>query len=188
MRIETDRLLLRPFEPGDYTAVHAMQTDPDVTRYLLFDVRDDAGVRRSFDLKVAATELRKEGDVLSFAVMADGELVGDATYIWTSKTHQTGEIGYVFIPAYQGKGYATESAKALLRMGFEDHGMHRIIGRCDARNTASAGVLERIGMRREAHFIQNEWIKDEWTDELVYAMLVDEWRAASANNHANSAL
>jgi RimJ/RimL family protein N-acetyltransferase len=65
----------------------------------------------------------------------------------------------------------------LLRLGFTDYGLHRIIGRLDARNTASARVLERLGMRREAHFVENEIVKGEWTDEVVYAMLEDEWRS-----------
>ena len=53
----------------------------------------------------------------------------------------------------------------------------RIIGRCDGRNAASAKAMERLGMRREAHLRENEMVKGEWCDELVYAMLVDEWRA-----------
>jgi RimJ/RimL family protein N-acetyltransferase len=65
----------------------------------------------------------------------------------------------------------------MLRLGFEDLGLRRIVGRIDARNAASARVLDRLGMRREAHFAQNEIIKGEWTDEVVYAMLQDEWRA-----------
>ena len=61
-------------------------------------------------------------------------------------------------------------------MGFDELGLHRIEGRIDARNTPSARVLERLGMRREAHFVQNEFIKGEWTDEVVYAVLAAEWR------------
>jgi RimJ/RimL family protein N-acetyltransferase len=65
----------------------------------------------------------------------------------------------------------------MLRLGFEGLGLHRIVGRCDARNRASAKVMERLGMRREAYFRQNEIVRGEWTDELVYAMLADEWPA-----------
>jgi len=64
----------------------------------------------------------------------------------------------------------------MLRLGFEEYGLHRIVGRLDARNTASARVLERLGMRREAHFRQNEIIEGEWTDEFVYAILRPEWQ------------
>jgi RimJ/RimL family protein N-acetyltransferase len=79
-------------------------------------------------------------------------------------------------PDHQGHGYATEATGLVLRLGFEELGLHRIVGRLDARNVASAGVLERLGMRREAHLRENEFVKGEWVDELVYAMLASEWR------------
>jgi RimJ/RimL family protein N-acetyltransferase len=65
----------------------------------------------------------------------------------------------------------------MLRLGFEELGLHRIMGRIDARNEPSARVLERLGMRREAHMLENEFVKGEWTDEVVYALLEHEWRA-----------
>ena len=100
-----------------------------------------------------------------------GELVGDCVLFWRSQQHQRGEIGYVFNPAYHGRGLATEAAGALLRLGFEGLNLHRIVARCDARNGASARVMERLGMRREAHLVQNEFFKGEWADELIYAIL-----------------
>ena len=90
---------------------------------------------------------------------------------------QRGEIGYILNPAYQGQGLATEVAGTLLRLGFEGLGLHRIVARCDARNVASARVMERVGMRREAHLVHNEFLKGEWTDELIYAILREEWQA-----------
>src|SRR5919197_1471769 len=71
----------------------------------------------------------------------------------------------------QGRGYAGEAAEVVLRLGFADLGLHRIIGRCDPRNLPSARLLARLGMRREAHFIHNERFKGEWGDDLVYAIL-----------------
>jgi RimJ/RimL family protein N-acetyltransferase len=65
-------------------------------------------------------------------------------------------------------------------MGFEQLGLHRIAGRLDGRNTASAKVLAGLGMRQEAHLVENERVKGEWTDEIVYAMLASEWTARSA--------
>jgi RimJ/RimL family protein N-acetyltransferase len=93
-----------------------------------------------------------------------------------SNIHQQGEIGYVVSSAYAGRGLATEGARAMLSIGFDRWDLHRMIGRCDARNAASAAVLRRVGMRQEAEFLQNEWVKGEWTDELVFAILADEWR------------
>lgn len=69
----------------------------------------------------------------------------------------------------------------MLRFGFETLVLHRIIGRCDARNMPSARVMERLGDRPEAHLIDNEFIKREWTDELASAMLDREWRPLSAS-------
>ena len=65
----------------------------------------------------------------------------------------------------------------MLALGFGDLGWHRIVGSCDARNHSSVRLMERIGMRREAHFVQSELVKGEWTDELVFAILVHEWKS-----------
>ena len=65
----------------------------------------------------------------------------------------------------------------MLRLGFEELDLHRIVGRLDARNTASARVLERLGMRLEAHLRENEFVKGEWVSELIYAVLAGEWRS-----------
>jgi len=105
-----------------------------------------------------------------------GDLIGEALLFFRSREHALGEIGYMFHPDHAGHGYATEAARVMLRLGFEEYGLHRIVGRLDARNTASARVLERLGMRREAHFRQNEIIEGERTDEFVYAILRAEWQ------------
>ena len=65
----------------------------------------------------------------------------------------------------------------MLTFAFEVYDLHRVCGRLEARNAASARVLERLGMRREAHLVENEWVKDEWQSEFVYAILEREWRA-----------
>jgi RimJ/RimL family protein N-acetyltransferase len=94
---------------------------------------------------------------------------------WVSEQHKTGEVGFIFDRAHQGRGYATEAARAFLAFAFERMGFHRVIGRAEARNVASARVLEKLGMRREALFQENEWVKGEWQSEVVYAILDHEW-------------
>src|SRR5690349_19569807 len=106
-----------------------------------------------------------------------GAVIGDVSLTWVSEAHKQGEIGFALHPDYQGKGLAREAAEVMLRLGFEDLGLHRILGRLDARNAASAKLLERLGMRREAHIVENEFVKGEWTDELVYGLLAREWAA-----------
>jgi RimJ/RimL family protein N-acetyltransferase len=89
---------------------------------------------------------------------------------------RTYEIGWVIHPDYQRRGYASEAAAALLRYGFEEMALHRIIATCQPENPASYGVMEKIGMRREGHFRQCiHRGGDLWWDEYFYALLADEW-------------
>jgi RimJ/RimL family protein N-acetyltransferase len=178
--LRTDRLLLRAFTPDDVAVLHDCRGRPEVARYLYHEPYDEAAARAAVERMVRRTALREPGDGLNLAIVlpATGEFVGDVLLSWTSGEHRQGEIGYVGHPDHGGRGYVTEAAGEMLRLGFEGLGLHRIVGRLDARNTASARVLERLGMRREAHLRENEFVKGEWTDELVYALLDREWRAA----------
>ncbi|WP_433857684.1 GNAT family N-acetyltransferase [Streptomyces kronopolitis] len=177
--LRTERLDLRPVTPGDLAAIHAYQRLPEVCRYLYWGPLDEAGSRASVAAKTTRTTLRESGDVLQLAVVvrASGVLAGDVTFVWKSREHRQGGIGYVFHPDHAGHGYATEASRALLRLGFEELGLHRIQAELDWRNTASARLLERLGMRREGHLRENEFLDGEWADEVVYAMLAREWRA-----------
>jgi RimJ/RimL family protein N-acetyltransferase len=176
--LTTERLVLRPYQPDDLDALGEMLSDPDVVRLLYYGVREGNELRTTLEAKIRARELREEGDVLSLAAVLreDGELVADMTLIWRSREHRQGEIGYVVHPRHAGRGYATEAARELLRLGFEELGLHRICGRLDARNERSAKLLERLGMRREGRLVENERVKGEWTDDVIYALLDREWR------------
>ncbi|MFJ2032988.1 GNAT family N-acetyltransferase [Streptosporangium sp. NPDC087985] len=177
--IRTDRLILRPFTPDDLDSLHAIHSRPDVARYLYWEPRDTEQVAEALKTKTTQSALLEPGQALALAVelATTGALIGDAMLFWHSDQHRSGEIGYIFHPGHHGRGYATETAEALLRLGFDGLDLHRITGRLDGRNDASAQVLQRVGMRREAHLVENEMVKGEWTDELIYAILQRQWRA-----------
>ncbi|MFE7316104.1 GNAT family N-acetyltransferase [Streptomyces sp. NPDC057555] len=177
--LRTERLDLRPVRHDDFAAVYAYQRRPEVCRYLYWGPHDEAGSRASVADKATRTTLTASGDFLQLAVVHrdTGTLVGDVTFDYTRHEHRQGGIGYVFNPEHAGHGYATEAARALLRLGFEELGLHRIQAELDGRNTASARLLERLGMRREGHLRENEFLDGEWSDEVIYAMLAREWRA-----------
>jgi RimJ/RimL family protein N-acetyltransferase len=176
--LETERLVLRPFEEGDLGALYAMHSDAEVTRWLYNEPRTLDETRTLLGHKLAGDRFMVEGNWLSAAVIEreSGELVGDVSLRWSSVVHKTGEIGFMFDPGYQGRGYATEAARRLIAFGFEAMGFHRVIGRAEARNTASVRVLEKLGLRREGLLVENEWVKGEWQSEVVYAILEREWR------------
>jgi len=175
--IETDRLTLRRYVESDYDDLLKLQSSPDVARFLLNEPRTPEQVKGTLAGRMADVPMDSDGQALTVAVILreTGQHVGEVSLFVQNAAHHGGELGFVFHPEFHGRGYAAEASIELLRIGFEELGMHRIIGRLDARNTGSAKLLERLGLRREAHFVKNEFLKGEWTDELVYAMLREEW-------------
>jgi RimJ/RimL family protein N-acetyltransferase len=175
--IATERLLLRPLVAEDALAVHAYQSREDVCRYIPYNPRSMDEVAAW--LSSARSSIDEAGQAILLAVVraADNVLVGDVMLAWRSAEHGTGEVGYVLDPRHTGNGYATEATNAMLQLGFSGLGLHRIIARIDARNVASARVLQRLGMRQEAYLRENEWFKGEWSDEIDFAVLASEWRS-----------
>ena len=176
----TERLSLRPPTRADAPAIYVYKGRADVTHYVPHGPLSVEQIAERADR--SPDRLTDEGQALNLLVHArqDGALLGDVILMWHSREHRGGEIGYVFDPAHAGLGYATEAARELLRLGFDELGLHRIVARLDPRNVASAAVVRRLRMRHEAHFVSNEYWHDEWTDEDRYALLEKEWRAATA--------
>jgi RimJ/RimL family protein N-acetyltransferase len=178
-RLESERLLLRPFVSDDLAALHAIQSREDVTRWLYWGPRDEDEVRAGLARKIERTTFESDRDLLSFAIVLkqSGELIGEATLFLLSAQHRQGEVGFIIHPDEGGRGYATEAGRLLLELAFGRFGMHRVIGRLEPRNTGSARVLEKLGMRKEAHLVENEFVKGEWQSEAIYALLEREWSA-----------
>jgi len=179
--VRTERLLLRPLTADDAGALLAYRGREDVSRYVPFDpmTRDD--IVEHLAGAWARTELTDEGQSLTLGaeLAGTGELAGDVVLFWHSREHAGGELGYVFHPDWAGRGYATEAARAMLRLGFEELGLHRIVARIDENNEPSARLARRLGMRQEARLVRNEFFKGEWSTELNFAMLADEWPAGA---------
>jgi len=177
--VVTDRLLLRAFRPGDLDDLHAVQSHPDVVRYLYHGVRTREEVCVKLAERTAMTRLAEDHDTLLLAIepAGSGRVVGDVMLQLASAAHRQGEIGYVLHPRAQGRGYAREAAAAVLEIAFGPANLHRVFARADARNVRSVALLRRLGLRPEAHLVENEFVKGEWTDEVVLAILAREWTA-----------
>ena len=178
MQLATDRLILREFVEDDWGALHAIESIPDVVRYQSFAPRseDDARVYVQ-GIIVSARELPRTTFDLAITIKGDDTLRGRVGMMRNAAETREAMLWFVIAPAAAGKGYATEAAGAMLAYAFEALKLHRVYGDCDERNVASARVMEKLGMRREGHFLQNVWIKDEWCDSLNFAMLDHEWAA-----------
>jgi RimJ/RimL family protein N-acetyltransferase len=159
--IVTERLVLRPFTVGDVDAVHAYQRLPEVARHMRWEPRDREQVRAVVAQMATETALDADGDCLCLAVVLAGAVIGQVELVRRGAVR--GELGYVFHPAHQGRGFATEAARAMLHVGF-GHGMREIVARCSAANDASANLMRRLGMR------QTGFVHGEGRDELTFAI------------------
>lgn len=175
---ETDRLTIRRMREGDAEACLVWMGDPEVARYEYWD---------PYTLEKLRVEFREVAEVppasigvwnLHGVVLREtGAIVGCVLVRMQDEVHRQAEIGFHFHKMYWGRGLATEAAKGLITFGFDTMRAHRIFGIADARNAASVRVMEKLGMRREAEHRENTFVKGEWCDEVVYAVLEQEWRA-----------
>ncbi len=177
----TDRLILRRFVPEDFVAYSAYRSLPEIYRFLYRDPPSPEVLRERFDIRLNSP-FSEDGDTLLCAVIRreDGALVGDVSLTFANKAALQAELGYTSNPTYARKGYATEAAEAMITLGFEKFGFHRIFARLDAKNAGSVGVVERLGLRREALLIENDRFNGVWGDECVYAVLNREWAARAS--------
>lgn len=175
--LETERLILRLETDADVDAIHSWQSRADVCRYLLYEPRDRETVAAKVAQDAAHTRLEKDGDYLQLAAQRteDGRVIGQMYFTVDNAEYSTLEIGWVFHPDTAGQGYASEAALALMAVGFDTMEAHRIFASLTPENTASVRLCLRLGMREEARFIEDMFIKGVWEDTGVYAMLDREW-------------
>ena len=182
--VRTARLVLRQFDADDLEPLLALHSDPEAVRYVPYPPRDRAAVTSVLERKTTSTAFRQEGDLIELAVTLaeNATLVGDVLLVLRSVEHETLEVGYIFSPAHGGQGYATEAVRALLDLAFSELGARRVVARVDVRNTPSRALLAGLGVRLEAHLVENEWCKGELTSEAGYAVLSREWGTQSEGN------
>jgi [ribosomal protein S5]-alanine N-acetyltransferase len=174
--IETERLLLREFTASDEAGVHEYACDPRVSQY------DSWGPNtREITHEVLSQGLVKQkqwprDDVTLAAELQTIHKVIGGVRLWiVDRANATAELGYTFNRSFWNNGYATEAAQAVLDRAFGVLKLHRVCATCDTRNAASWRVMEKLGMRREGHFLRDRLQRGEWRDTYLYAILAQEW-------------
>jgi RimJ/RimL family protein N-acetyltransferase len=177
--LSTSRLILRRLRESDLPLFGRYRSDPQVARY-----QDWVAYSEEDGLRFFSEQAKLHPDVagtwfqMAIELAGTGELIGDCGLHTLRDQPRQVEIGFTLAVGHQGKGYATEAVACLLDYVFGTLDKHRAIAVIDARNTPAARVLERVGMRREGHLLQNVWFKGQWGDEYHYALLEREWRGA----------
>ncbi|MFC7622555.1 GNAT family N-acetyltransferase [Microlunatus sp. GCM10028923] len=177
--LTTERLRLRLLTPDDLDAVHGYLSRPDVCRYLLHEPRTREQVAERLAEVAGRNALRDTGDTVRLAVVrTENELVlGQIVIVVEQAGQSCVELGWIFHPDHGGRGYATEAARAALAYAFETLTAHRVTASLHPDNEPSARLCRRLGMRQEAHHVDNWWIPDrgQWEDTAVFAILRRDW-------------
>lgn len=183
----TQRLALRPHHADDLDDLLAFHSDPEVVRFIPWPVRDREATQAALTAKLDQAVLTEPGQwlVLAVELRETQTVIGEVLLKWASAEHKQGELGFAFGRAFHGRGYATEAATAMLRLGFEDLGLHRITAVCVDDNQASARLLRRLGFTQEARLVDNVWFKGRWTTQLVFALTGSAWRAPNADGRSD---
>jgi ribosomal-protein-alanine N-acetyltransferase len=171
----TERLVLRELDPSDAVAFHAFESDPQVVRYMTYQPHTPDETRLYVDDCIAesGTTPRRLFE-LAIVRREDRGVIG-RTGLKLDADRRQAMLWYALHRSCWRKGYALEATRSMLALGFDELALHRIYADIDPRNTASARLCERLGLRREAHFRENIFIKGEWCDTWIYALVRGEW-------------
>ncbi len=175
MKIETNRLLLRPISQTDKGLIFKYRSDKETNKYqtwipeTIYDVE-------TFIRNVA--KIINEAETwFQFVIIErqSGELIGDIGIHFFGEENMQVEIGCTLNKFFQNKGYATESIESVISYLFNDLNKHRIITSIDPDNTNSIKLVKRIGFRKEAHFIESIFSNGKWVDDIVYSITKSDW-------------
>ncbi|WP_022902014.1 GNAT family N-acetyltransferase [Humibacter albus] len=186
--LATEHLRLRPLTRADLEhRSENYQKRSDVVRYLRWEAHDHEEPAENLEKRIALERLTRNGDGLIFAVelcatdgSTDHRVIGDISLSVKSDRDAQVEIGWVFHPAVHGRGFATEAAKALLAVAFDELGAHRVYAELDAANEASARLCDILGMTREATLRERDHVDGDWHDVAIFGLLEREFRAPNA--------
>ena len=170
---EHGNLFFRKFNADDFNTVFSWHSDPENMGYRRDGVKTEPETRKYFEWIIAEAN----ADVCKnfwFAVVrkADNKLLGEGILL---DVPEKPEIGWLIDKHFWGQGYGTDVGCALLKYGFDVLNLRRIIAACHADNHASYRLMEKIGMRREAHFVKEKLYGADWCDRFQYAILQEEW-------------
>lgn len=178
--IRTACLDLRPHRRSDLDDLFAFHSSAEVTRYVPWPVRDREQTEAALELKLGQGEITEPGQwlVLAMELRETGVVIGEILLKWVSAEHRQGELGFAMHADYHGKGLAFEAAEEMLRLGFQDLGLHRIAGHVVGGNAPSGRLLRRLGMELEGTLTESLFWKGEWANEEIYGIIGDEWHPA----------
>lgn len=173
--IPTERLVIRCLAASDAEEMYAYRSHPGVLRFQTLAPKSVDEVQL-FITENAKREFNITGwyQVAIGLREAGGKIIGDCG-IHVFDDNRVVELGITLSPEFHGSGYATEALRGLINYHFVNLGKHRVITQVDPSNEKSMALMERVGMRKEGYFVQSYWFKENWVDNVIFAVLSREW-------------
>lgn len=176
--IETNRLIIREVNEGDFKSIHTYASKPEVTKYLPFGPNNEIDTKFFIEKVMNYKDQNPRCDY-EFAVVLkeNNTLIGGCGIHIASINNKEGFVGYCFDNEFWGKGYGSEAANAVINFGFNKLNLHRIYGTCHPDNIGSSKVMEKAGMIKEGRLREHKLQKGKWRDSFLYSILDYEYKA-----------
>jgi RimJ/RimL family protein N-acetyltransferase len=176
MELLTPRLELREFVIGDFLALREMEIRPEFNIYER-EIPSEEETRRTLGESISsAQEIPRTVYRLAITIPEQDIVKGILKLSRQYETIREWEIGWAVHPDLWGKGYAPDAARKVMDWAFKELNVHRFVAFCHAGNTASVRVMEKLGMHQEGRLRESRWLRGEWWDELVYAIVERDWK------------
>lgn len=183
MDFKTERIIIRPVGIGDKESIFSYRADPETNKFLSLIPHTVDDVEEF--IKKSSFEMNVPGKWFQFVIIekVTNQLIGDIGihFLEIDSENKQVEIGYTLDRRFRGNGYATEALSVIINYLITSLNKHRIIASIDPTNIASIKLIERLGFRKEAHFIESLFFHGKWVDDLVYAILAKEWKVRNQN-------
>ncbi|MFT5040786.1 MAG: ribosomal-protein-alanine N-acetyltransferase [Hyphomicrobiaceae bacterium] len=177
----TNRLFLREFTADDWIAVHRYASDPQVVEWMWWGPNSRDETQQFLAAAAAASQTSPRTDFHFAAIRREDDLLlGTVSLAIRSERDANAELGYCLAPDSQGQGFGREAVSALVTYGFESLGLHRIHAWISPPNMRSRALIEALGFRLEGEALRNAFVRGEWQDSLLYAVVCDEWSVTNA--------
>jgi RimJ/RimL family protein N-acetyltransferase len=188
MLLNGNRLILRNFRDSDLESFLLYRNDPQVAQYQGWGLPYTHEQAMKLIASVRDMHAPKQGHWLQLAIESkdDGEMIGDLGCFITKDDARQAMIGFTLARPHWRKGHAVDAVSCLLEYLFGDLDLHRVVADCDVENTGSWRTLERLGFRREAHYLESLFFKGAYTSEFHYGLLQREWREQKGSSAANA--
>lgn len=175
MIIETERLVLRDLHMNDKEAIFGYRSDAETNQFQSWipkTIEEVEGfiIRNSKEFNQPETWYQ-----LLITDKNTKDIIGDVGVHFIDSENKQVEFGITLGKKYHQKGYASEALKGLISLMFKDLKKHRITTSIDPDNISSQKLMERIGFRKEGHFVKSLYLNGVWVDDVIYALLAEEW-------------